>query len=74
MWQTPFSLAMSPGWEDLPGAPAGEAGFALAELAGFKDPRESLLLPLYEQVFAECGVRPRYILCIRPTLEPSPHH
>jgi hypothetical protein len=24
-----------------------------------------VLLPLYEQVFAECGVQPRYILCLR---------
>lgn len=32
---------------------------------GFKDPRLCVLLPLYEQVFAECGVKPLYVVCIR---------
>jgi hypothetical protein len=72
-WHTLFSLTMPDGWADdsalLP------AKKALRDLInrkvngpaswGFKDPRTAVLLPFYEQVFAECGLQPRYILCIR---------
>lgn len=73
-WHTLFSLAMPGGWEDDPAlVPAKKA---LRDLItrklrsgsapwGFKDPRATVLLPLYEQVFDECGLEPRYILCIR---------
>jgi hypothetical protein len=30
-----------------------------------KDPRISVLLPLYNQVFDECDVKPYYIICVR---------
>src|ERR1039458_4409781 len=73
-WHTLFSLEIPGGWADDPALlPAKKA---LRDLItrkvvnghgawGFKDPRITVLLPLYEQVFAECGLRPRYILCIR---------
>ncbi len=73
-WHTVFSLAIPDGWTDDPALlPAKRA---LRDLVarkvssgpgvwGFKDPRTSVLLQLYEEVFAECGVRPKYILCVR---------
>jgi SAM-dependent methyltransferase len=73
-WHTVFSLSIPGGWADDPALlPAKKA---LRDLItrkavngpgtwGFKDPRTAVLLPLYEQVFAECGLRPKYILCIR---------
>ncbi len=72
-WHTLFSLAMPDGWADDPGLlPAKKALRDLIHRKrngpaswGFKDPRTTVLLPLYEQVFAECGLQPRYILCIR---------
>jgi len=41
--------------------PRLEAG----RLFGFKDPRTTLLLPFWDQVFADIGAEPRYVLCIR---------
>ena len=32
---------------------------------GFKDPRTTLLLPFWQQVFAEIGAEPRYVFCVR---------
>ena len=32
---------------------------------GFKDPRTVLLLPLWDKVFQECGLRPIFVVCIR---------
>ncbi len=32
---------------------------------GFKDPRTTILLPFWRQVFAEIGAEPRYVFCIR---------
>lgn len=73
-WHTLFSLAMPDGWADNPALlPAKKAlrdlitrrlGNGLAPW-GFKDPRTTVLLPFYKQVFDECGLEPRYILCIR---------
>jgi len=38
---------------------------ATGRLFGFKDPRTTLLLPFWNQVFADIGAEPRYVLCIR---------
>jgi hypothetical protein len=32
---------------------------------GFKDPRTARLLPLWRQVFADLGVAPRFVFCVR---------
>jgi hypothetical protein len=37
---------------------------------GIKHPLNSLLLPLYNDVFSEMGLEPSYILCVRNPLEP----
>lgn len=73
-WDTVFSLAIPDGWADAPAIlPAKKALRDLItrkaingpDTWGFKDPRTTVLLPLYEQVFAECGIRAKYILCLR---------
>jgi hypothetical protein len=42
-----------------------EKAFEQPTIWGFKDPRLNVLLPLYEQAFAECGVEPVYVICLR---------
>lgn len=73
-WDTPLSLLLPEGWtSDTRLLPAKgilrdliiDKVLNARDLWGFKDPRTAILLPLYEEVFADCGVRPRYILCIR---------
>lgn len=36
-----------------------------AKLFGFKDPRTTLLLPFWEQVFTDVAISPHYIFCVR---------
>jgi len=36
-----------------------------AQILGLKDPRVARLLPFWQSVFAEAGVAPRYVLCLR---------
>ena len=73
-WHSLFSLMLPSGWENAP--ELGPAKKTLREFItrrtaigpapwGFKDPRIAVLLPLYDQVFTECGLQPSYILCIR---------
>ena len=73
-WHTLPSLSLGDGWENNPVLDAAKRKLMALVKArvdqcqgvwGFKDPRISLMLPLYEQVFAACGVEPQYILCIR---------
>jgi hypothetical protein len=42
-----------------------EKAFEQPTVWGFKDPRLNILLPLYEQAFADCGVEPVYVICLR---------
>jgi len=32
---------------------------------GFKDPRTIMLLPLWDEVFRDCGIQPVFVLCVR---------
>jgi hypothetical protein len=60
-------------WQSRPAA--AEARVALREVLleqqagegvwGFKDPRTASFLPLWQDVFAELGLAPRYILALR---------
>jgi hypothetical protein len=73
-WSTLYSVRLEHKWFESPAiAPAREQLIALVKnnatqipgTWGFKDPRLCVLLPIYEQVFAECGVEPLYVICIR---------
>jgi hypothetical protein len=73
-WDTPLSLLLPEFWACDPRLLPAKAILRdliidkvlnARDLWGFKDPRTAILLPLYEEVFADCGVRSRYILCIR---------
>ena len=73
-WHTFLSLSVGDGWENNPILdPAKQRLMALVKARigqsqgvwGFKDPRISLMLPLYDQVLAACRVEPQYVLCIR---------
>jgi hypothetical protein len=73
-WQTLFSLMVADGWTENPALlPEKEALRDLIHRKacsrcgpwGFKDPRVTVLLPLYNQVFMECGLEPSYVLCLR---------
>lgn len=45
------------------------ADFGAATLWGFKDPRTSLTLPFWEELFREDGVQVRYVICHRRPLD-----
>jgi hypothetical protein len=73
-WRTLFSIALPYNWAGQPLLePARQKLVLLIKskmerqpgIWGFKDPRTSVLLPLYRQAFTICGVEPIYILCLR---------
>jgi hypothetical protein len=73
-WHSVFSLALPDGWVDQPALlpPTMDLRrLVLTKVAhgsgiwGFKDPIATVLLPLYDRVFAQCRVRPGYVMCIR---------
>jgi hypothetical protein len=73
-WRTLFSVALPHNWAGQPSLePARQRLVSLIKSKmernpgawGFKDPRISVLLPLYRQAFAICGVEPMYVLCLR---------
>lgn len=69
------TLPMPAGWLELPAVQRYRAQLVevlRAELAaageapaGFKDPHTARFLPLWEQVFAELSLRPRYLVSVR---------
>ena len=73
-WYTLFSLALgdhsfeASGLSTIRERLARTVGRKAAAGPGtwaFKDPRLCGLLPIYEQVWADCGLDPLYVLCIR---------
>ncbi|WP_442753970.1 hypothetical protein ACNHKD_13315 [Methylocystis sp. JAN1] len=42
-----------------------EAILARGGLVGFKDPRTTRLMPMWNQIFAELRLRPRFVVCLR---------
>ena len=73
-WHTVFSLALPERWWDAPALIPWKAQLeSLLRRAresgkapwGMKDPRLCPLLPLYEEAFAQCGIQPSYVVCIR---------
>ncbi len=43
--------------------------FAGNELWGWKDPPTTLLVPMYEDIFSDLGLEPRYVICVRNPLD-----
>src|SRR5215510_15916400 len=73
-WHTLLSVSLGENWADRSVLdPAKQQLAAListrvnqnSRVWGLKDPRISLMLPMYDQVFAACCVRPKYVLCLR---------
>ena len=73
-WHTLFPNQLNEGWVENPALVPIRQRLAclIAErnqpgssLWGFKDPRLCLLLPLYERVFADLGIEPSYVVCMR---------
>lgn len=64
---------LPPDWQERPATAAARqalAGLLRQRLAGdglwgFKDPRTATFLPLWQALFAEAGITPRYILALR---------
>ena len=73
-WRTLFSVALDQDWLNKPvlAEPRSRlTALVRRKAAGgpgiwaFKDPRLCVLLPLYEKVFADCGVEPLYVVSVR---------
>jgi len=66
-------LALPDGWLDdarVRQVQAALVGYLAPRIGGerafgFKDPRTARLMPMWRQVFADIGVVPRYVLCVR---------
>jgi hypothetical protein len=67
------ALALPEGWLDDPRVRQVQAalvGYLAARIGGrnvfgFKDPRTARLMPMWREVFADLGVAPRFVLCVR---------
>jgi hypothetical protein len=67
------NLALPDNWRAAPGIAGIEHRIveymsrvlASAELVGFKDPRTTRVLPLWDALFDRLGVEPRFIFCVR---------
>jgi hypothetical protein len=73
-WHTVFSNSLHGRWQQNSALDAvrqrladhiAEKANRSPELWAIKEPRVSLLLPLYEQIFEQCNLSPIYVLCIR---------
>jgi len=73
-WRTLFLVALDREWLNKPvlAQPRDRLTALIRRKAteapgiwAFKDPRLCVLLPLYEKVFADCGLEPIYVICVR---------